>query len=291
MEQEPLPAPSRTLTTESVHEAAPRLPPRRFNTDGTGQGAAPPAGSGKPALPPRLPPRPSTTTNVQKVNPPDSGSAPARDGADITRLNRDALDSLGKAGVSVPGFDIGARSGPPAGASASRGEQTRGVVGRGAESNQIQQLSSRFSTPQPASSAPAADDGAPSTGTTFAQKQAAIRTISNLQKNPASVSLADAKTAASTANNFRQRHGAQVAQGLTAANEINNRYAVSARLGSQMPPPYQETCNKAADSPRPAGQSGKKPPPPPPPPKRRELVDAVNAGVMPPPLSLANKPR
>ena len=291
VEQQPPPALSRTFTTEPVHEATPRLPPRRFNTDGTGEGPAPPAGNGKPALPPRLPPRSSTTTNVQKVDPPYSSSAPVRDGADVSRLNRGALDRLGKAGVSVTGFDIGAKSGPPVGASVSRGEQKSGVVGRGAEPNQTQQLSSRFATLQSSSSAPAANDGNPSTGTTFAQKQAAVRTVSNLQRNPASVSLADVKSAASTANNFRQRHGTQVAQGLTAANEINNKYAVTDRLGSQMPPPYQETSNEAVNSARPVGLSGKKPPPPPPPPKRRELVDAVTAGVIPPPLSLANKPR
>ena len=52
---------------------------------------------------------------------------------------------------------------------------------------------------------------APARGTTWAQKQAALSTASQFQRDPSKVNSADAHAAFSTANNFRQRHGEEVA--------------------------------------------------------------------------------
>jgi hypothetical protein len=73
---------------------------------------------------------------------------------------------------------------------------------------------------------------APAQGTTWAQKQAALKTASDFQQKPSSVSFADARNAASTANNFRERYGASVANGYVKANEMNSKYGISDKAKS-----------------------------------------------------------
>lgn len=60
------------------------------------------------------------------------------------------------------------------------------------------------------SSSPSTTPEPQSTGTTFAEKRAALQTASNLHRNPSSVSASDISSAASTVNNFQSRHGAQI---------------------------------------------------------------------------------
>lgn len=115
-------------------------------------------------------------------------------------------------------------------------------------------------------------------GTTWAQKRAALRTVNDAHRDPSSISLRDARGAASTANNFRERHGDQVARGVTATGELRQGSSVSERVGA---------AGGAA-----AGLAGKKPPPPLPP-KRGSLAGGSvrnSAGGEPPPLPTSTKP-
>lgn len=131
----------------------------------------------------------------------------------------------------------------------------------------------------------------PTEGTTMEQKQAALRTASNFHKDPSSVSMSDARGAASTFNNFRQRHGDQVAAGARSANNLNQKYGVADKLGGFAAAGGQAQVGRQEEgvvggggsgsgpvSPGMAGVLGKKKPPPPPPKKKPGL-----GGPPPPP--------
>lgn len=164
--------------------------------------------------------------------------------------------------------------------------------------SELQSRFARMSSPSSASPATTAPAPAPSQGTTWAQKQAAVNTARSFHKDPSSLSLSDAKSAASTANNFRQRHGEQVAAGAQKASSMNQKYAISDRVGgfagsvglggrtnrpTPTPPPPPSAANPGPSA---AAAAGKKPPPPPPP-KKREL----GGTLPPPPVPLSSKPR
>ncbi|OMP82899.1 hypothetical protein BK809_0001090 [Diplodia seriata] len=123
----------------------------------------------------------------------------------------------------------------------------------------------------------------PEGGTTFAQKQAAFSTARNFHKDPSSVSVSDMRTAASTANNFRERHGEQVASGWQKANGVNQKYGVLDRVNGVA----SGSGGTSPANPLP-GPVGKKPPPPPPPKKKGS---AETGAPSPPPVPLASKPR
>jgi hypothetical protein len=134
----------------------------------------------------------------------------------------------------------------------------------------------------------------PTAGTTLAQKQAAIKTASSFRNDPSSVSLSDARTAASTANNFRERHGEEVKSGWQSANNLNNKYGLSDKAGSfggsktsepaEPSSPMIEMRDNTVDQ---ASVVGKKKPPPPPV-KRAELS---GASLGSPPVPLSSKPK
>ncbi|CAI4217830.1 unnamed protein product [Parascedosporium putredinis] len=77
---------------------------------------------------------------------------------------------------------------------------------------------------------------------------------------PSTVSFQDARSAASTANNFRQRHGDQVASAARTANSFNQKYGISDRVqgtalsAARTPEPETET-------PIPVASAAKKKPP------------------------------
>ncbi|KAI9789565.1 MAG: hypothetical protein M1816_005972 [Peltula sp. TS41687] len=228
------------------------------------------ASRSKPPVPPRLPPRGSSDTATIQVN-------------------QGALKRLGQAGISVSGFDIGEK--PSALTPQSEGPTTnplRALSADRAKANQVKDPGSRFSklSTSSASSAPA---GSPNEGSSFAEKQSALRTASSLYRNPTSVSVADATSAASTANNFRQRHGAQVAQGWKAANNLNDKLGLTG-TGERRPqrtfeddPPSTEP----QEQPPMAGKATLKKSPPPPPPKKRELTTNTAGATEPPSIPLA----
>ncbi|KAF5136563.1 hypothetical protein E5D57_000330 [Metarhizium anisopliae] len=285
-----------------TRDAADRRSPPSYDeaTSGAVVSKAPPR-----SLPPRLPPR-----------------GAAGGGEKSGHLNEGAVSRLGAAGVSVPALGIGrggaahstSPSPPPASSRASPSAEASGAGKWGAQVNQLQGRFGKMATPSAASSA---QEQQPSQGTSWAQKQAAFKTASAFQKDPSSVSFSDAKAAASTANNFRQRHGEQVAAGAKAANKFSQKYGIADKLGayagsqstqptqnkSEPPPlpgpsqPYTGATNDAAQA-AVSGLTGKKKPPPPPPKKKPGLaaaaaLDPASAaqGDMPPPIPMSTRPQ
>ncbi|KAH0543275.1 hypothetical protein FGG08_002439 [Glutinoglossum americanum] len=283
---------------------APDLPPkppaRRHPNDSEGS-ANTPSEPPKPNLPPRLPPRQNSHPATGVTSSPTAYNTTSRNPIkDNASLNQGALNRLGQAGVSVPGFNIGSRRIPPQEASGSpiRSPSPTTPSRKNPQLNVLQSKFSNLSTSSPKANPP-------SEGTTFAQKQAALRTAESFRKDPSSVSLADARSAASTANNFRERHGEQVSRGWKAADSLNKKYAVVDRVNSYagnepssvapgLPP--NKPNSHAGSPPSPAVPditmtSGKKKPPPPPPPKKRALGGGGDQSGAPPPLPLTSKPK
>ncbi len=204
-------------------------------------------------------------------------------------LNQGALDRLGQAGISVPGFGIGSKTSPPPASQGSTSNVTESPEVPGpAAGHQLPQLTSRFSKLSTGT-----DEDAPKTGTSMAQKQAALRTMSSLRNDPTSVSVTDARSAASTANNFRQRHGAEVVQGYQAANEMNSKYGVvdkasaaaSSANGALAPQQNAEIMTPPAAVP-----TLRKSPPPIP--QKSALRGRVTAALNdPPPVPVVSKPQ
>jgi hypothetical protein len=195
-EPAPPPIPFRVNTTGIDPSILPKPPTRRETFDGARSPPPPVASRPKPSLPPQLPPRSSTINATPNSPPPkyDQATTPtAPPRQQQSYLNQSSLNNLSRAGISVPGFGIGSSTSP---------------------------------TCKPTSPPPP-----PSQGTTFAEKQAALRTASNFRNNPGSVSFSDAKAAASTANNFRERHGDQVAAGWKAGNAANKKFGLADRMG------------------------------------------------------------
>ncbi|KAF1831668.1 hypothetical protein BDW02DRAFT_40426 [Decorospora gaudefroyi] len=218
----------------------------------------------KPSLPPRLPPRQNSNPDEFAPPPPPTYNEATQQGAPAQgELNQGALGRLGQAGVSVPGFGIGRTASPPVPA-------------------RMNELQSRFAS----MSGPKSPAATPTAGTSWADKQAALRTASSLREDPSKVSASDLKGAASTANNFQQRHGEQAASGWKSANSLNQKYGITGRVNnfassgaSSTPAPLSAQSSQ--------GGLGKKAPPPPPP-KKKELSDKSGE---PPPIPLGSKPK
>ncbi|KAF2083948.1 hypothetical protein K490DRAFT_50314 [Saccharata proteae CBS 121410] len=288
-EPRPPPGPYRADTTGLSTAHLPKPPVRRLGQDGQSSIAPAPAPKPKPSLPPRLPPRQNSHPDLNAPPPPptyqDSVQQPP---ANSGYLNQGALSRLGHAGVSVPGFNIGRKDSPPL---PPRTGQTPpqispAATGQSGRSGQLGELQSRFSRMNTGSSGtPAATS--PGGGTTFAQKQSAFKTANALRTNPSSVSMRDLRSSASTANNFRERHGEQVAAGYQTANGLNQKYGVMNKVSGFA------AAGGAAASPG-SGSSGPSPvgkkPPPPPPKKRAQLSGDGGEGGAPPPIPLSSKP-
>ncbi|KAI1143914.1 hypothetical protein F5Y05DRAFT_407312 [Hypoxylon sp. FL0543] len=277
------PKPFRVDTTGLSTTHLPPPPVRRDSPDKREQ-APPPYSSAKtagpPSLPPRLPPRSGNASPAQAQSPVSTGG-----GQPSGYLNQGAIDRLGAAGISVPGFGIGGKTPPPPPA---RSPTTTSSPSTGLppkpSNGQINELQSRFSR-LGATSSRQDTATAPAQGTTWAEKQAALKTASSFRKDPSSVSLAEVKTAAGTAHNFHQRHGDQVTSGLKTANGLSQRFDnVEANSPGTAVPPTSPTGQIA-------GIIGKKKPPPPPPAKKPQLSEAGNQGNSPPPVPLATRPK
>lgn len=259
-----------------------------------GQPTPPPSASRAPPprLPPRLPPRQNSHPDLHAPPPPPTYSESVQDaGPEQGVLNQGAMDRLGRAGVAIPGFGIGRASPPvptrqnapppnlasppPASPGATRGPQ-------------LSELQSRFAK----MSTPSSETAPPSTGTSWAEKQAALKTASNIRDDPSKVSVSDMINAASTANNFRERHGEQAASGWRAANGLNQKYGITDRVnGGASPglapaPPVPTSPSLTSPT---QSSFGKKAPPPPP--KKKELTAAPVNPNEPPPIPLASKPK
>jgi hypothetical protein len=221
-------------------------------------------------------------------------------------LNQSALNRLGQAGVAVPGLGVGRTASPPVpprrgmappppaprqNSASSNGppppvpRQNSASPGAppaapaaGSNSSHLSALQNRFASMSTSSSA----EQAPSTGTSWADKQAAARTASNLRNDPSKVSVSDMRSAASTANNFQQRHGEQVASGWRTASGLNQKYGIADRANGLA------MSNVSSPPPLVGGAVGKKGPPPPPPAKKKELGGSSDE---PPPVPLSSKPK
>lgn len=289
----------KAYTRDTTGLSTSHLPPPPGRRDGANGGSPAPtqlAIKGKPpGLPPRLPPRQNSSPIA---SPPPTSNTPL---ADPSRgiLNQGALNRLGNAGVSVPAFGIGAKNtantGPTSPPIPSGSPAPAASSSNNAQLNELQSRFSRLSS----SSAPTSET-APNQGTTFAQKQAALKTASSFRNDPSSVSLADARTAASTANQFRERHGEQVKSGWQSANKLNAKYGIADKVssyGSQVPSESSQTGSQQPEpaelpamTPSPSLLGKKKPPPPPM--KRAGLSgNTVFSPGAPPPIPLASKPK
>lgn len=277
--------PYRTNTTGYTTDNLPLPPTRRdgANSQPPSHTKAITAGGGggaQKALPPSLPPRLPARGGGSPA-----ASSPQATGGNNGALNKGATDRLGAAGVSVPGFGIGRDSSPgnaaPSPPPAYSQQQGGGHLG------ELQNRFSKLKTSDQGQQGQAQEGQ--SQGTTWAQKQAAMKTASQFHKDPSSVSFSDAKSAASTANNFRQRHGEQVASGMKAANNVNQKYGVADKVGAFS---QRAQGQGAQQAPQQTGIAGKKKPPPPPPKKKPELSAAQpqQDDDAPPPIPMSTRP-
>ncbi len=281
----PQPVPYRADTTGLSTSNLPKPPVRhlRFESQPGGSPASP-SSKPKPALPPRLPPR-QNSASAQGRAP----SSPARgifnqDQNQNGYISQGSLNRLGSAGVSVPGFGIGGGSQE---ANPWKNQEGSNSSICNAQGPQLSELQSRFSK----MSTKSQNLDSPAQGTSFAQKQAALKTASSFRNDPYSVSLADAKATASTANNFRERHGDQVAAGWKNASLLNTKYDVANKVNGSAAngsvPSGNETVLAPARLDTPTASLKKRAPPPPP---KKPLVDG-SPTPSPPPIPLSSKPR
>lgn len=190
----------------------------------------------KPSLPPRLPPRQISVSPQSPASPPPAYSTTLAPKAAVSNsyLNHGSIRRLGLAGITVPGLGIEAGSRGSSLRQADDGNSKSGPSPGAAKGldkpNSQLPKNLDFSSVQKA-----AGPGSPSQGTTLAQKKAALKTATAFRKDPSSISLADAKATASTLNNFRERHGDQVASGMKSANALNQKYDISSKLAGHDP--------------------------------------------------------
>ncbi|KAA6411916.1 MAG: hypothetical protein FRX48_04066 [Lasallia pustulata] len=290
----PPPVPYRADTTGLSTSNLPKPPVRQIERgEAPATVMSPVHAKPKPSLPPRLPPR-QNSGRLQLVAPPPPSynTATVEPSSEQGYINQGAISRLGAAGVSVPGLGIGERSNSSNPWKDQQSPFTSNTASGPANSqgNQLNELQSKFSKLSPLSQNPAPS----SQGTSFAEKRAALKTASSFHKDPSSVSLVDARNTASTANNFRERHGHQVASGLKSASGLNQKYGISNRLNSYTSTGSTSPVSAAAPtptSPSPINASlfAVKKPAPAPPPKRIGVNGSSTQE--PPPVPLSSKPR
>ena len=296
-------APYRADSTGIDTHKLPKPPARAVGFNGAGGGASP-ASKPKPKLPPRLPPRQNSHPGEKAPSPPPTYSAATQKSPPDGYTNQGAAGRLGQAGVSVPGLGIGRPSSPQEqGSNPWRNESSAAAPSSG-----LGGLQSRFSSLKTTAAPPAAHSPTsppPAQGTTWQEKQAAMKTASSFRNDPSTISMADAKATANTANNFRERHGEQVSKGWKVGDGLNKKYGIADKVNS-----YTGNTNGAglgATSPAVAdnaaaghgvsnggggfGQAaaafgGFKKAPPPPPTRR-----ITGGAASPPPVPLGSKPR
>lgn len=275
-EKEAAKAASRPYTINSTGLSTTHLPPspvRRLDPEAQQARNSPPPAS-KPKLPPRLPPRQNSRPNSFTGDPPPTYSE------STSHLNEGALSRLGRAGVSVPGLDIGRKTSPAVPPRQAVSPPPVSPATSTSHGAQLSELQSRFSR----LSASRSNSQDVSQGTTMAEKRSALKTANNLRTNPTKVSFSEMKSAAATANNMYERHGSQVGSGLRAVGEMGQNHGAANRVNS-----YSSGGPVSPPLPSP-GQSGLgKKRPPPPPPKKREL--GTGRPGEPPPIPLASKPK
>lgn len=263
------PRPISQLRDPSTFEPPPRRrtggfadrppPPSRSAASSSSAASRPPPPYREPSSTASEPPPPSLPPRLPAR---PQAASPQAASPDEPYINQSATSRLGARGISVPDLGISSRRS----SSQEQGQE------QGQEQNQ---------------------------GTSWAQKKSALQTINSFHRDPSSVSFQDARGAASTANNFRERHGAQVAKGAKAAGDLNQRYGISDRLGAAAGNGGGAGSGSGGTSgvgsavPSLGSLAAKKKAPPPPPPKKASLsgAPAGSPGDGPPPLPMGTKPR
>jgi len=285
----------------------------------------------KPGLPPRLPARQNTSESM--TPPPPSYEAvtasPPQPASSVPSLNQSAVNRLGKAGVSVPNLGINrTTSGTSNADNPWANEQSSSQSP--ARGNGLSELQSRFSRMNSTESAnqahsPSAQAASPPS---LQQTQSAVTTAQNFHRDPSSVSVNDAKNAASTANSaarsasaFRDKHAGSIAAAEQRGRSFNNKYQLQSRferfldkhapldgeeeekqqqIQAQSPAPQQPpqhwqqqppATSPPVQSPRPEMTASiSRKPPPPPPPKKPAGMHGNTVAAPPPPVPLGTKP-
>ncbi|KAI5208876.1 hypothetical protein AUEXF2481DRAFT_30922 [Aureobasidium subglaciale EXF-2481] len=261
---------------------APLPPPRSTPTPPT----APPRQ--QPALPPRLPPRQNSRPDLNAPPPPPVYSEAIQAPPHVPAPNQAAVSRLARAGVNVPGFDIGASASPPP-ASHSRPPPS--------QLSPMNELQSRFSRMSSSDSSqnqlPQSSDAMSSRFGNMVSQQA-----SNPQLQSRLAGLANSPTVRSHAANIAsspavQKQAVQHAGTFASASGASPHQAQALQSGfsrvaaspraMNLATQHAGTVASAASSFAPNAAAGKKPPPPPP--KKRELQADT------PPVPLSSKPR
>ena len=186
----PPPIPFRADTTGLSTRNLPKPPVRHPGPDNTVSQAGAPAAimKPKPSLPPRLPPRQNSSMSqgVVSPQPPSYNAGTRQEPQQQNVLNQSALNRLGGAGVSVPGFGIGS----PTDSANPWHDEPRTSAGQPSSSSvtrapAMSELQARFAK----MSSGTTPSESPSQGTSFADKQAALRTASSFRNDPSSISL------------------------------------------------------------------------------------------------------
>ena len=293
------PLPYRADRTGLKTDHLPPPPVHRSIAQSTSNGTPQAAPKARPNLPPRLPSRKDSSTNgstssLSLAQPPAyEAAAPPPQQSPVQHpvqpvaqsnswLNQGAANRLGKAGVSVPGLGIG-ESNPWK----SETSKTTSPPPVGTNNSGVSELQSRFARMN--SGTATSPQSPPAEGTTLEQKQAAFKTAQNFHKDPSTVTMADAQSAASTANNFRARHQEQISAGAQKANGWNKKYNVTGRLNTFLekqasPVAEQPPAEMPGTVASPTSPNINRRPPPPPPPKKPSGMHA------PPPVPLGTKP-
>ena len=269
----PPPIPYRANTTGLSTDTLPKPPVRRVDlTASPTQPSFPPATTKpKPGLPPRLPPRDAATSSAKQTTAPTPPASPGKS----SYLSRSSISRLSSSGISVPALGItpdNSRSSP--------------------STSPTKHLSSRFAAFPPNSSP--ADDTTTVKGTTLEEKKSALRTASTLRSDPSSVSIGDVRNAVTVGESFRARHGEQVAKGVEASSNLNNKYDLVGKMGKLSTAEERQAGVGLKGEEETRGAVEKKPPPPVPKKKVSVRLDASagsSAGTAPPPVPLATKPR
>lgn len=293
------PIPYRADTTGLSTRNLPKPPSRYPNGQSSPiTSAASPSPKPKPALPPRLPPRQisSPSQDVSREAPPSYSRNPSEVNHRGGPVNSGALSRLKSAGIRVPGLGIGEE---PAGPNTRQDQNnsdsgSRKMTPSEEQGRQLPSLQSRFSkmSTKPSSSL-ASPTEVPAQGTSFAQKQAALKTASAFRNDPSSISLSDAKASAATANNFRERHGEQVAAGWQAGNALNKKYDIANKFSDRARADNDASPSRGVSDSAPSdalgssfGIRGKAPPPVP-----KKPSTEGNSAPSVPPVPWSSKPK
>ncbi|PSK51921.1 hypothetical protein B9Z65_3188 [Elsinoe australis] len=294
------PAPSR-IPTSAVNK--PPLPPPSAGSSSPAKPRAP------PSLPPRLPPRQSTEPNEYTPPPPPTynealsqpqtpaASAPQSFPAPSSSIstNTSSLSRLASSGVSVPSLGVSRNpaSPPPQPSSpASRFGQSGGMSELQSRFNKLGTNSSSNPTASNATQSPQQNGGSASP-MSASSLGGAYNTFNKATQDPSKVSLSEARSATSTANAVNQRYGAQIAQGVGAANRFAGGPGGGVGGGHGDGAGGSGTGNAGFAAL--ANVAQKKKAPPPPPSRGNGGVGQGTAGggggAPPPPVPMGSKPR